>query len=456
MAEEKKGDKSSKGDKSPKKDTLTEDLLLGLFAILLVGQIFQQLPVVLQEKFGITLPGAERSGVLVAGAALTADTPMGTKVNAPRGTPLYANPGGGTTVGDVPPGTSLTIWDGPVTDDYNIRWWYVEAANTGKIGWVPEGALVKEGAGGIGPRTEIGTKARAMLGAELWDRPGSTVKAGLMAVGEWGILKDGPVERDGTRWWFFDRDDSKEDGWVPESALTLFSDKEWGKGTMVIATRAIDLYERAGGGDVTGFLREDEQARILDGPVLSGGMYWWLVQNTAGEQGWVPESALKEGGFRGFWKKLTGTVLIIGALITLGLLSAIVYLFVRTSQIQAREMQRIKSAIPKRMQEKRNDRWEKVLEHVASDNPNDWRLAIIEADVMLDEVITRMGYMGNSLGDKLKGVVRGDLKMLDAAWEAHRVRNQIAHEGSDYILTQREARRIIELYSLVFQELKYI
>jgi hypothetical protein len=343
-----------------------------------------------------------------------------------------------------------------VNDDFGVSWWYVEHVETGKIGWVPEGALVREGVGGIDSRTEIGTKARALLSAEVWERPGGAVKAGLMAMGEWGILTDGPIERDGTRWWFFDREDSDEDGWVPESALTLFSDKEWGKGTTVIATRAIDLYARAGGGEVTGFLREDDDARIVDGPVLVGGLYWWLVRSAENEEGWVPESALKEGGFSGFWSNLTRTVLIIGAVITLALLSAILYLFVRTSQIQAREMHRIKSAIPKRMQEKRNTRWDKVLEHVANENPNDWRLAIIEADVMLDEVITRLGYQGNSLGDKLKGVARGDLKMLDAAWEAHRVRNQIAHEGSDYILTQREARRVIELYSLVFQELKYI
>jgi hypothetical protein len=41
--------------------------------------------------------------------------------------------------------------------------------------------------------------------------------------------------------------------------------------------------------------------------------------------------------------------------------------------------------------------------------------------------------------------------MLDEAWEAHRVRNQVAHEGSDFILSQREARRAVELYRKVFE-----
>jgi hypothetical protein len=63
--------------------------------------------------------------------------------------------------------------------------------------------------------------------------------------------------------------------------------------------------------------------------------------------------------------------------------------------------------------------------------------------------------MGNTLGDKLKQATRGDFKTLDAAWEAHRVRNQIAHEGSDFILTKHEAKRVIALYETVFEEFKY-
>lgn len=103
-----------------------------------------------------------------------------------------------------------------------------------------------------------------------------------------------------------------------------------------------------------------------------------------------------------------------------------------------------------------NDKWQKVQAHIGSNNPSDWRLAILEADIMLGEILDKMGYQGDSIGEKLKGVERSDFLTLDKAWEAHKVRNQIAHEGADFQLSDREARRVIELYREVFSEFYYI
>ncbi len=101
-------------------------------------------------------------------------------------------------------------------------------------------------------------------------------------------------------------------------------------------------------------------------------------------------------------------------------------------------------------------RWRSVIEHVSSENPNDWRQAILEADVMLDDAISSRGYTGDGLGEKMKQVHRSDINSIDDAWEAHKLRNRVAHEGSSYDLTQREAKRGINLYEKVFRELGYI
>ena len=101
-------------------------------------------------------------------------------------------------------------------------------------------------------------------------------------------------------------------------------------------------------------------------------------------------------------------------------------------------------------------KWQKVVEHVGSTNPADWRLAILEADIMLDDLLDKLGVVGDTMGDKLKKINPGDFKSLNNAWEAHRIRNAIAHEGSDFALTEREARRVIGLYESVFREFKFI
>ena len=75
---------------------------------------------------------------------------------------------------------------------------------------------------------------------------------------------------------------------------------------------------------------------------------------------------------------------------------------------------------------------------------------------MLADILEKMGYQGDSIGDKLKSVDKSDFLTLDYAWDAHRIRNQIAHEGSDFQLNEREAKRVIELYKTVFSEFYHI
>ena len=63
---------------------------------------------------------------------------------------------------------------------------------------------------------------------------------------------------------------------------------------------------------------------------------------------------------------------------------------------------------------------------------------------------------GDTIGDKLKAVEKSDFLTIDNAWEAHKARNQIAHDGADFQLNQREAMRIISLYESVFREFQMI
>jgi uncharacterized membrane protein len=98
------------------------------------------------------------------------------------------------------------------------------------------------------------------------------------------------------------------------------------------------------------------------------------------------------------------------------------------------------------------DKWERVLAGSISDNPADWRVAIIEADVILEELLRALGYPGDGVGEMLKNVQPGDMVTLENAWEAHKIRNQIAHGGGNFQLTSREAKRVIALFESVFRE----
>ncbi|MBI2637727.1 MAG: hypothetical protein HYW88_02395, partial [Candidatus Sungbacteria bacterium] len=51
-------------------------------------------------------------------------------------------------------------------------------------------------------------------------------------------------------------------------------------------------------------------------------------------------------------------------------------------------------------------KWESVLNKAASPNPSDWKLAVIEADSLMDDLLKRSGYLGTTMGDRLKQLDR--------------------------------------------------
>ena len=104
---------------------------------------------------------------------------------------------------------------------------------------------------------------------------------------------------------------------------------------------------------------------------------------------------------------------------------------------------------------KRMRRWQIVLEKIESVNPSDWKLAVIDADNIIDEIIKRIGYQGTSFGERLMQIEPSDFDNLQNVWEAHKIRNRIAHEAG-YAFNQNEARQAVALFEKALKELKYL
>ncbi len=155
------------------------------------------------------------------------------------------------------------------------------------------------------------------------------------------------------------------------------------------------------------------------------------------------------------WSTFVAFSLLISLL--LGALS--IYCSIRVFQIRQIERRRFAAAqrtvvahdVPKTQL-----RWNRILEQAGSDSEQSWRLAILEADIMLNELLDVMGYRGETMADKMRGVDRTNFNSIDLAWEAHKIRNKIAHDGSAHQLTPRETRRVIALYEKVLKESRFI
>jgi hypothetical protein len=121
------------------------------------------------------------------------------------------------------------------------------------------------------------------------------------------------------------------------------------------------------------------------------------------------------------------------------------------AKLYPKDMPEISSAVEP-AKNRQMGKWEKIIKLSESENSSDWRLAVIEADIVLDELLEKLQLPGDTMGEKLKAVEKSDFTTIESAWEAHKARNMITHEGSDFLVNQREIRRIISLYEAVFKE----
>ncbi len=103
-----------------------------------------------------------------------------------------------------------------------------------------------------------------------------------------------------------------------------------------------------------------------------------------------------------------------------------------------------------------NPKWELVEKYYNSGNPSDWRIAIIEADILLFEALQASGFPGDTIGEMLKGANTAQLQSLQTAWKSHLIRNRLAHEGASMQLTRQTVEVAIEGFRTVFTELNFI
>ncbi len=163
------------------------------------------------------------------------------------------------------------------------------------------------------------------------------------------------------------------------------------------------------------------------------------------------------GGYDQVYHNWSGFIILS---VTLSLIFAaiLIYSITRTFQIRQAEYKHFQAAgrtvaagdIPKTQL-----RWDRVLQEANSESDQSRRLAILEADIMLGELLDELGYRGETLADKMRQVPKAQFNTIDIAWEAHKARNRIAHE-SGYEIPPYEVKRLIGLYDKVFREFGFI
>jgi len=109
----------------------------------------------------------------------------------------------------------------------------------------------------------------------------------------------------------------------------------------------------------------------------------------------------------------------------------------------------LKSNLPKKRSIKA---WRKIQKHFFAGNDEELKLALIEADKVLDEALKHAGFRGENIGDRLKNLDESKLPNIQDVWEAHKLRNRLVHE-TDFRLDRNTAERALAIYEQTFRDL---
>lgn len=136
-------------------------------------------------------------------------------------------------------------------------------------------------------------------------------------------------------------------------------------------------------------------------------------------------------------------------------LAGIMFILINLPALHRKDYETFKYEPPPADAQSRKDpRWQVIENHLVSLNPAEWKLAVLEADNLLDDMLKQAGYAGDTLGERLTEAGTSGMRSIQSAWDAHKVRNTIAHQGG-LDLTRREAERAVGLFREALAELGY-
>lgn len=104
-------------------------------------------------------------------------------------------------------------------------------------------------------------------------------------------------------------------------------------------------------------------------------------------------------------------------------------------------------------EEKVREMWEEI-EDQADQSLMGAKLAVIEADKLLDNVLRSMSMPGDTMAERLK-VAAYKYPKIREVWPAHKLRNQLVHDSS-FQLSQKRAKRALNDFERALKTLNIL
>ncbi|MEX0596988.1 MAG: hypothetical protein WD512_10865 [Candidatus Paceibacterota bacterium] len=102
-----------------------------------------------------------------------------------------------------------------------------------------------------------------------------------------------------------------------------------------------------------------------------------------------------------------------------------------------------------------NKEWSNIVKRLDSGDEANYKLAVIEADKLIDTVLKNLTIPGSTMGERLKAIPVSQLPSIDNVWQVHKLRNHLVHT-TEFVLTENKAKQAITIYQQALNELKVL
>lgn len=91
------------------------------------------------------------------------------------------------------------------------------------------------------------------------------------------------------------------------------------------------------------------------------------------------------------------------------------------------------------------NKWNKIIKRLKKGKDAELKLAVIDADQMVTDVLNKIGYPGATLGESLSRMDAETLTNLESVKEAHEIASSVMHDPN-YDLSIDSAEKVLRAY----------
>ncbi len=98
--------------------------------------------------------------------------------------------------------------------------------------------------------------------------------------------------------------------------------------------------------------------------------------------------------------------------------------------------------------------WNAILDRLKTGNELEFKLAVIEADSLLEKILDKMQFEGETVRDKLSKVPKAIIGEIKDIEKAQGIRDSVVHDP-DYQLSLEQAKEVLNIYEKILKQLDF-